>query len=228
MWKEARDRAIEEGREPPPPPEFEDPCDCCCNCCCNVKFGACLCITLAILCVIIFKPPWLVVAAVAVAVVVVILVAFKSFLPSCSCVAPAQVMRSISNWKSQNSGQQGNSPQQDKSPRHSKPAVMRDPDRVAQSADTSVYTSRVFKDEEGLEASVKMASWPLSVVRSYNASCSGHSYTSHRHEVRVCEGDEDRRRDPEDGVWRTYREIVQMYGAHHNQSDIDSYWDFMR
>merc|ERR1712187_255860 len=31
-----------------------------------------------------------------------------------------------------------------------------------------------------------------------------------------------------DSVWRSYREIVQIYGTQYSQRDIDDYWEFMQ
>merc|ERR1712187_482147 len=79
------------------------------------------------------------------------------------------------------------------------------------------------------EAGVK--SWPLSVDRSssirlaYDPESMG---TREHARVDDGHGDENRRRDPEDGVWRSYREIVQIYGTQYSQRDIDDYWEFMQ
>merc|ERR1712107_930341 len=86
------------------------------------------------------------------------------------CVALRKVVCSTTVWKSQKSGQQ------DQTPRHTVPVVKREPEGVAQIVGTSVieheevvHTTNTHEGEPkvaSLEAAVKMASWPLSVVRS--------------------------------------------------------------
>jgi len=99
------------------------------------------------------------------------------------------------------------------------------PPHAAQTSETEIEKAISAPDLD-----VKKAPWPLNVDGNANLSERSSPRRGITELMRECEvsGDEDRRRDPKDGVWRTYRELAEVYGNHYSQGEIDAYWEYMQ